>query len=142
MVLVRQSGDRAGAASAGRVWLFLIVARALVALAPRLAPSQEPAARKTSRKISIQGHARDPESDTSARLSIQIGDTYDPHKVSLETGKLYATRKFRKVEPPQVTEFEDGVAITFVVEERLPVRAVEFAGRKGLKESELRSAIE
>ncbi|HVR75442.1 MAG TPA: outer membrane protein assembly factor BamA [Planctomycetota bacterium] len=118
------------------------MASALVALAPGLALSQEPAARKTIRKIAIQGLSRESESEISARLSIQIGDIYDPHKVSLETGKLYATRKFRKVEPPQVTEFEDGVAITFVVEERLPVRAVEFAGRKGLKESELRSAIE
>src|SRR5687767_14414112 len=117
MVLVRQSGDRAGTASAGRVWLSLIMASALVALAPRLAPSQEPAARKTIRKIAIQGLSRESESDISARLSIQIGDIYDPQKVSLETGKLYATRKFRKVEPPQVTEFEDGVAITFVVVE-------------------------
>jgi len=100
--------------------------------------AQEPVTRKIIRKISIQGLQREPEAAILAGLKIHIGEVYDPEKVSEETGNLYRTRKFRKVEPPQVTEFEDGVAVTFIVEERPVVQAIELQGRKALSEGHLK----
>src|SRR5688500_468639 len=100
--------------------------------------AQDPVTRKIIRKISIQGLQREPEAAILAGLNIHIGEVYDPEKVSEETGNLYRTRKFRKVEPPQVTEFEDGVAVTFIVEERPVVQAVELQGRKALSEGHIK----
>jgi outer membrane protein insertion porin family len=91
------------------------------------------------RKIAIQGLQREPEASILAGLKIQIGEVYEPARVSEETGTLFRTRKFRKVEP-QVAEFEDGVAITFVVEERPIIESVALVGRKALKDSFLRKS--
>ncbi|MBI4606660.1 MAG: outer membrane protein assembly factor BamA [Planctomycetes bacterium] len=118
-----------------------LVAVLLCGLGASGSPAQEPAPRKIIRKISVQNLRRESEAALLAGLKIRIGDPYDPQKVSLETGTLYATRKFRSVKP-EVTEVEDGVAIAFIVEERPKVQAVTFAGRKALSEGKLRADLE
>jgi outer membrane protein insertion porin family len=107
-----------------------------------LAPAQEASPRRIIRKISIQGLQRESEATLRANLGIRIGDVYEPQKVSLETGKLYATKKFSRVDQPIVTELDDGVAITFKVEERPLVRALEIVGRKALSEGKIRADLE
>src|SRR5438093_8466469 len=130
----RQARDLPLAAISGRITLF-----AASFILPLL-EGQEPAPRRIIRKISIQGLHRESEGGLLAGLKIHIGEVYDQKKASEETGNLYRTRKFRRVEPPQVAEFEDGVAITYSVEERPVVESVEFQGRKELKESHLKTS--
>jgi len=96
----------------------------------------------TIRRISIVGLKRESEPKILESLKIRVGEVYDPRQVSLETATLYATKKFRRVDPPQVTELEGGVAITFTVEERPVVLAVELRGRKALGEGKLRQDMD
>ncbi len=93
-------------------------------------------------QISIQGLQRESQAKVLESLKIRVGEPYDPRKVSLETGGLYATKKFRRVDPPQVTELQNGVAITFVVEERPLVQAVELQGRKSLGEGKIKPDLD
>ncbi len=97
---------------------------------------------RTIRQITIQGLQRESEAKILESLKIRIGEPYDPRKVSLETGGLYATKKFRRVDPPQVTEIENGVAVTFVVEERPLVQSVELQGRKALGEGKIKPDLD
>lgn len=113
-----------------------LVATAAGLALPRPAASQEPPARKIIRRVAVEGLKREPEADILARLRIRVGQTYDPRRVSEETGHLYATGKFRSVEH-RVTEFDDGVAVTFVVEERAQVTAVRLEGRAALSRRHL-----
>ena len=115
-------------------WLGLVFAISLVCGASL---SEETASRKIIRKIGIQGLVRESEGELLSRFKIRIGEVYEPDRVSEEAGNLYRLGKFRKIDLPQVTEFEDGVAITFVVEERPLVDSVTFQGRSALSESHL-----
>ncbi len=143
-MLLRRGVDRYGRLSPGARQLLPVafVSFALLSALARPAGAEEPPPRKTIRKISIQGLHRESEASILASLKIRIGEPYDPRRVSLETGALYATRKFRRVERPQVTELEDGVAITFTVEERPLIQALEFQGRKALSETSFRPDLD
>ncbi|HZN56578.1 MAG TPA: outer membrane protein assembly factor BamA [Planctomycetota bacterium] len=106
------------------------------------ASAQEAPPRKTILQIRIRGLQRESEAKILESLRIRVGETYDHQKVSLETGTLYGTKKFRRVLDPEVIESENGVTITFTVEERPIIQAVEFQGRRALKEGKLRGDIE
>ncbi|MCZ6793221.1 MAG: outer membrane protein assembly factor BamA [Planctomycetota bacterium] len=116
---------------------------ALLLVAPFLPPTpgraQPAAERKIILRIEIRGLKRTPEAELLARLSskIRIGEIYDPQAVIEETGRLYALGHFRRVEDPIVTDYEDGVAITFVVEEKPTVVRVRFVGRDALSQNEI-----
>lgn len=115
--------------------VLALLAAAVMPGQPLSAQAASP--RKIIRKISIEGLRRESEVDILSRLQIRIGDDYDPEKVDAETGNLWRMNKFQKVDRPQVSEFEDGWSIRFVVEERTRVVSVQFQGRDALSESRL-----
>lgn len=126
---------------------WVVVVRAmlggLMLLGMNFAAAQEaPPRSRTIRQISIQGLVRESEPKILESLKIRVGETYDQRRVELETGSLWATKKFRRVAPPQISELEGGVAITFPVEERPAILAVELKGRKALGEGKIRPDLD
>lgn len=103
--------------------------------------TQEEAPRKIILKMSIANLQRESEGEILARLTIRIGDIYDRAKVNAATATLYTTGKFKSVTWQEST-FEDGVAITFTVEERPLVKSVEFQGRDAFSLGDLREGLE
>ena len=86
------------------------------------------------RKIEIRGLTRTPESELLSRLSgrVRIGEPYSREAVDEETRRLFNLGQFLRIRRPIVEEFEDGVKIIFVVEEKPFVRSVRFPGRQQL----------
>lgn len=117
-------------------WIVAAVAVVAATHVPRDARGQA-AERRIIRRIAIEGLQRESETDILSRLKIRLGDVYDPLKVSAETANIYRMDKFRKVDPPVVEEFPDGVTITIRVEERPRISAVVLVGRHDLSEKYL-----
>lgn len=111
---------------------------AAAALCPPPAGGQDTSPSKIIRAIEIRGLVRMPESELLSRLGrkIRIGEVYDPAAVSEETGRLYSLGSFRQVEP-RVEDFEDGVKLIFLVEEKPTVRRVRLVGRSELTRSHI-----
>ena len=106
---------------------------------PRTLHAQQELLRKPIRKITIEGLERTLKAELLVRMRIRLADPYDPEAVSRETGRLYAIGRFKRVQGPFVSEFEDGVEVRFVVEEKPVVQRVRFQGRQALSEGALLS---
>jgi outer membrane protein insertion porin family len=103
--------------------------------------AQAPQERRIIRKITVEGLRRMSESQVTSQLKIRLGEVYVPRQVQEEAGRLWALGRFRVVRPPEVTDFEDGVAINFFVEEKPVVSRLRFVGRSSLSESHLKTAV-
>ncbi|MGQ9591981.1 MAG: outer membrane protein assembly factor BamA [Planctomycetota bacterium] len=88
------------------------------------------------RRIQFEGLEKESEAQLLSRLRVQLGEPYDRAKIDSEVANLYRTNKFRSVRA-RVAELDDGVSITFVVEERPRVSQVVLEGRRALSEKHL-----
>ncbi len=109
---------------------------------------QEVPAPRLIRKITFQGLKRLSAPTITAKLKIKIGQVYDPDAVGEETGQLYRMGDFSRVEDPQVRDFEDGVEVIFIVEEKPRVAAVRIeardtpSGKPSISQQDIRDAID
>ncbi len=109
--------------------------------------AQERPQQKIIRKISVKNLKRLSEPSVVAKMKIRIGEIYDPLAVSEETGRLFKTGDFSRVEDPVVVPFEDGFEVIFEVEEKPRIVAVKFdvrdneSGRPSISSTELEEAI-
>ena len=112
-----------------------------------MAAAQERPQQKIIRKITIQGLKRLSAPSVLAKLKLRIGQPYDPRAVSEETGNLFKTGDFSRVEDPKVQDFEDGVELVFVVAEKPRITTVKFqvadtpSGKPSISQKDLRDEI-
>ncbi|MEM7235817.1 MAG: outer membrane protein assembly factor BamA, partial [Planctomycetota bacterium] len=80
-----------------------------------------------------------PKSELLSRLGrrVRVGERYSRRNVDEETRRLYNLGNFQRVLRPLISDFEDGVAILFRVEEKPYVKRVRFIGRQSLKRRDL-----
>ncbi len=126
----------------------LLVGGLLAAVLSPDCPAQENPPPRLIRRITFQGLKRLSAPSITAKLKIKIGQTYDPEAVGEETGHLFRMGEFSRVEDPQVRDFEDGVDVIFVVEEKPRVVAVRIeardtpSGKPSISQQDLREAID
>jgi outer membrane protein insertion porin family len=115
----------------------LVAVVALAAGAGSTLGQQATFAGKVIRRITVEGLVRTPEAEVLGRMRIRLGERFDPEVVEQEAGRLFALGKFERVLGPYVSEFEDGVAVRFVVAEKPLVLRLQFRGRESISESDL-----
>lgn len=106
------------------------------------ASSEEPKKedRKTVKAIEISGNKSISGSTVIAKIKIRPGDIFSQDILNDDLKRLYGLGYFTDVSI-DVSDFEDGIKITFIVKEKPVVEAIIFKGNKVLKESVLKKEI-
>jgi outer membrane protein insertion porin family len=118
----------------------LLVFTGLAAGAAGLAHAQErpPVVVKD---LGIEGHRRVHEAVILGRVKTRPGDVFDPTQLSEDLRAIFALGFFDDVQM-RVEDFEGGLRVTFVVEERPFVRDVSFTGNQRLAAATLHEKID
>ena len=120
------------------LWALACLALSGSLLSPRHVEAQPAGASgKFIRKITVEGLLRTAESEVLGRMQIRVGERYDRNTVEKEAGRLFAIGHFSRVRGPFVTEFDDGLAIRFVVVEKPLILRVQFRGIDEFSDNEL-----
>lgn len=90
-------------------------------------------------RIAIQGNRRIHEDTIRFYIQSKPGDLYSPARMAYDVQALYKSNFFENVEL-QERDGESGKIITFVVDEKLLIRSIQYIGNSSLTESEILEA--
>src|SRR5206468_3676451 len=129
--------------SAGRLRLTLVVALVAPLLpVPPVAAQQRPQPRPIIvKEIAVEGARRVQEAVVLGRVKTTVGSPFNPTLLSEDIRSIFGLGFFDDVQV-RVEDFEGGVKVTFVVNERPFVRDVDFAGNKAVKTTELQDKVD
>jgi len=95
---------------------------------------------KKIRAIEIQGLKNVKQKVIKNVLQVDTGDKFDQKIVDSDIALVYKLGLFSDV-AADVTDFQDGVKITFIVQEKLIVKKIDFKGNKEFSSRKLKEEI-
>jgi outer membrane protein insertion porin family len=120
-------------------WLLVIFVQIIVATGPIPdAPAQSPEAKVAS--IDIRGNKKIELAAIQGRLTLKPGDSYTPENMRGQMKILYETGYFEDVQV-ETESVPDGIALTFVVQEKPFITEIVFDGNEELSDDKLKEKI-
>jgi outer membrane protein insertion porin family len=120
-------------------WLLVIFVQVIVATGPIPdAPAQSPEAKVAS--IDIRGNKKIELAAIQGRLTLKPGDSYTPENMRGQMKILYETGYFEDVQV-ETESVPDGIALTFVVQEKPFITEIVFDGNEELSDDKLKEKI-
>jgi outer membrane protein insertion porin family len=92
------------------------------------------------REVAVEGHRRVQEAVILGRVQTKVGSAFNPSQLTEDIRAIFGLGFFDDVQM-RVEDFEGGVKVTFVVEERPFVRDVEFTGNRKFSTAELQEKV-
>jgi outer membrane protein insertion porin family len=99
-----------------------------------------PAAALEIQQVTIQGNRLLPDSTILAQVDTRAGLPYNPRVLSEDIQKIYALGFFESVKV-NGEETPEGLKLTFVLQERPFITAIEFEGNKKMREEKLEEVL-
>lgn len=116
--------------------LFLILAFSANTYAQSPAPDQD----KPITAIKVKGNKAISEETVLSKIRTKVGDKYSQASLNDDLKKLYATQYFADISI-DVEDYQDGVAVTFIVEEKPVIEDIVFKGNEAFKPQKLKSTM-
>ncbi len=92
------------------------------------------------KEISVRGNTLIPNSTIFSQIDSKVGLPYNPKVVTEDVQKIYNIGFFSSIEV-DVENVDEGVHLTFILVERLPITSIEFDGNKKLKDEKLKEVL-
>lgn len=92
------------------------------------------------RAIEIQGLRNVKKRVVTNAIAISKGDRFDQKKIDTDISNIYKLGLFSDV-AADVSDFKDGIKVTFIVQEKLIVKKIDFKGNKKFSNRKLRKEI-